>query len=163
MQVEAKIEIVTAANAEQFEQARRLFKEYADGLDVDLCFQHFDEELENVETIYSAPTGSLLLAFCDERIAGCVALRKLEAETCEMKRLYVKPEFQSFGIGKKLVVAIIEKARKLDYERMQLDTLPVMGRAQRLYAAFGFKKISAYRYNPDPNTVFMELKLTDVK
>lgn len=163
MQVESKIEIVPATNAEQFEQGRRLFREYADGLDVDLCFQSFDEELANVETIYSQPGGALLLAFCDKRIAGCVGVRKLETNVCEMKRLYVKPEYQGCGIGKNLIATIIERARKLEYERMRLDTLPMMERAQKLYAAFGFKKIPAYRYNPDPNTVFMELDLTEMK
>lgn len=159
MQVESKTEIVAATNAEQFEQARRLFREYADSLDVDLCFQHFDEELANLKTIYSPLDGFLLLAFYEKEIAGCVGVRKLEANVCEMKRLFVKPQFQGFGIGKNLVAAIIEKARELDYERMRLDTLPVMQKAQKLYASLGFKQITAYRFNPDPNTVFMELDL----
>lgn len=163
MQIESKTEVVTATNAEQFEQGRRLFREYAEWLDVDLCFQSFDEELANVETIYSQPDGALLLAYYDKQIAGCVGVRKLETDVCEMKRLYVKPEFQGFGIGKNLIVAITERARKLEYERMRLDTLPMMERAQKLYAAFGFKKIPAYRYNPDPNTVFMELDLASAK
>lgn len=160
MRVESKMEIVTATSAEQFEQARRLVKEYADSLNVDLCFQNFDEELINLETIYSPPGGSLLLAFYDKQIAGCVAVRKLEADACEMKRLFVKSVFQGFGIGKNLVIAVIEKARQLGYERMRLDTLPSMAKAQKLYSSFGFKKIPAYRYNPDPQTVFMELNLT---
>ncbi len=115
--------------------------------------------LTNLETIYSAPDGSLLLALYDKQIAGCVGVRKLETDVCEMKRLYVKPQFQGCGIGKDLIAAIIERARKLEYKRMRLDTLPVMRRAQKLYRSFGFEKISAYRYNPDPNTVFMELNL----
>lgn len=163
MQVEPKTEIVTATNAEQFEQARQLFREYADSLDVDLCFQSFDEELANLETIYFPPGGSLLLAFYDKQIAGCIGVRKLEAEVCEMKRLYVKQQFQGFGIGKNLIAAIVEKARKLGYERMRLDTLPAMRKAQKLYSSFGFEKISAYCYNPDPQTVFMELNLADAQ
>ena len=157
---ESKTKIVTATGVERFEQARLLFKEYAESLKIDLCFQNFDEELINLETIYSPPDGSLLLAFYDRKIAGCVAVRKLEADVCEMKRVFVKPEFQNFGIGKNLIAAVIERAREFDYERMRLDTLPVMQRAQKLYSSFGFEKIAAYRYNPDPNTVFMELDLT---
>ena len=161
MLVESKTKIVTAMSRKQFEQARLLFTEYAANLNVDLCFQNFDEELINLETIYSAPDGLLLLAFYDEQIAGCVAVRKLAAGVCEMKRLFVKPEFQGFGIGKNLVAAIVEKARELHYQRMRLDTLPAMAKAQKMYASFGFEKIAAYRYNPDPNTVFMELSLND--
>lgn len=160
MRIEAKNENVIAMNAKQFEQARLLFREYAQWLGVDLSFQNFEVELANIETIYSPPAGALLLAFYDEQSAGCVAVRKLEDAVCEMKRLFVKLEFQGFGIGKNLVAAIVEKARKLDYERMRLDTLPVMTRAQKMYASFGFERIPAYRYNPDPNTVFMELDLT---
>ena len=160
MHAESKTEIIAARNAEQFEQAGLLFREYAEWLNVDLCFQNFNEELTNLETIYSAPDGSLLLAFYDKQIAGCVAVRKLETYVCEMKRLYVKPQFQGCGIGKDLIAAIIGEARKLGYERMRLDTLPVMRRAQKLYQSFGFEKIQAYRYNPDPNTVFMELNLS---
>lgn len=161
MLVESKTKIVTAMSREQFEQARLLFTEYAANLNVDLCFQNFDEELINLETIYSAPDGLLLLAFYDEQIAGCVAVRKLAAGVYEMKRLFVKAELQNFGIGKTLVAAIVEKARELHYQRMRLDTLPAMAKAQKMYASFGFEKIAAYRYNPDPNTVFMELSLND--
>ena len=159
MSAESKIEILTATNAEQFEQARRLFREYADGLGVDLCFQNFDDELKNLETIYAPPEGCLLLAFCDKKIAGCVAVRKLEAGVCEMKRLFVKPPYRDLKIGVSLIAEIIETARKLGYERMRLDTLPAMVKAQKLYASFGFEKIAAYRYNPDPKTVFMQFDL----
>lgn len=161
MQVESKTEIVTVTSAGQFEQARLLFQEYADNLGVDLCFQGFDEELANLETIYTPTDGSLLLAFYDKQIVGCVAVRKLEAGVCEMKRLFVKPQFQGFRIGKNLIVSIIEKSRRLGYERMRLDTLPEMAKAQKLYSSFGFEKIPAYRYNPDPQTIFMELNLSD--
>lgn len=163
MHAESKTEIVAAMSAEQFEQARRLFGEYAEWLGVDLSFQSFDEELANLETIYSLPDGSLILAFYDKQIAGCVAVRKLETDVCEMKRLFVKPEFQGLGLGKNLIAAIVETARQLGYERMRLDTLPVMTKAQKLYTSFGFEKIPAYRYNPDPHAVFMELNLADAQ
>lgn len=97
----------------------------------------------------------------NKQIAGCVAVRQFESKVCEMKRLFVKPQFQGLKTGKKLVAAIIEKARDLGYEQMRLDTLPVMEKAQKLYSSFGFRKIAAYRYNPDPQTTFMELDLTE--
>lgn len=159
MRAESKIEIVTANGDAPFDKARLLFREYAERLGVDLCFQNFEQELIDLETIYSLPGGALLLAFCDREIAGCVAVRRFEAEICEMKRLYVKPQFQNCGIGGQLAAAIIEKGRELGYKRMRLDTLPSMNAAQKLYSSLGFKKIAAYRYNPDPQTVFMELDL----
>lgn len=163
MRVESETKILTATNAEQFVQARLLFREYIEWLGVDLSFQSFDEELATLESVYSPPTGALLLAFYGGQIAGCVAVRKLETNVCEMKRLFVKPQFQGFRIGKNLIAAVIEKAWQLGYERMRLDTLPVMLTAQKLYASFGFEKIAAYRYNPDPQTTFMELNLTDAE
>lgn len=153
----AKIAIVTATSGDDFKAARSLFQEYADGLGVDLCFQNFADELANNEKIYSSPTGALLLAICDQQIAGCVAVRRLKTNICEMKRLYVKPGFQNLKIGRMLAIKIIEKSRELGYERMRLDTLPQMARAQNLYRSLGFREISAYRYNPDEDTVFMEL------
>ena len=157
--METKLEIVTATSGEMFEQARLLFREYAEWLGVDLCFQNFEGELTNLETVYHPPDGSLLLAFYGEQIAGCVAVRKLEADVCEMKRLFVKPDFQNLKIGKKLIYAVIKRARDLEYKRMRLDTLPLMEKAQNLYRSVGFKEIEAYRYNPDPKTTFMELNL----
>lgn len=159
MRAEPKIEIQTAKSRRQFEQARLLFKEYAASLGVDLGFQNFDDELESLETIYSPPTGALLLALRERQTAGCVGVRGLNAKACEMKRLYVKPEFQNLQIGRRLTIAVIEKARRLGYEKMRLDTLPSMTSAQNLYRSLGFKEIGAYRYNPDPNTLFMELDL----
>lgn len=159
MRNSSDIEIVTATSGEEFRGAKLLFREYAEGLGVDLCFQNFADELKNLETIYAAPTGALLLASCDGQSAGCVAVRRLKAGVCEMKRLYVKPQFQNLKIGRMLAVAVVERARELGYERMRLDTLPLMARAQSLYRSLGFREIAAYRYNPEEGTIFMELDL----
>jgi ribosomal protein S18 acetylase RimI-like enzyme len=103
--------------------------------------------------------GCLLLALYDGKPAGCVAVRKIDDEICEMKRLYALPEFQGLGIGSKLVRAIIAASKRLGYAKMRLDTMPKMGAAQKLYRSLGFKEIEAYRFNPEPGAVFMELNL----
>jgi ribosomal protein S18 acetylase RimI-like enzyme len=128
-------------------------------LGIDLSFQHFDEELAHLPGDYALPEGRLLLALYGNQVAGCVVLRKLGEETCEMKRLYVRPDFRSLQLGRTLVETIIEEARKIAYISMRLDTLPFMERAQSLYKAFGFKEIPPYRYNPVEGTVFMKLTL----
>lgn len=151
--------IIQVTTTDETEQARTLFAEYAASLGIDLSFQNFAEELQNLPGEYAAPHGALLLAFHDEQLAGCVALRPLEPGICEMKRLYVKPEFRRYGIGSALTTAVIERARELKYTRMRLDTLPSMQRAQQLYRALGFVEIPPYRFNPIAGTVFLELRL----
>ena len=146
---------------EQIEEARKLFLEYEAWLGIDLCFQSFKEELENLPGKYAKPSGRLLLAVFDEKIAGCVALRKLEADVCEMKRLYVRSEFRGFGIGKKLIERLIDEAQKIGYKKMRLDTLPdKMPKAVKFYRSHGFRKIAPYYDNPHKETLFMEKNLT---
>lgn len=153
------VNIIHAETDDQFELAKALFKEYAASINTDLCFQNFEQELSNLAAQYSRPTGCLLLAFHENAPAGCVALRKLEDGVCEMKRLYVKPDFRSLKIGKALTEKIVEQARELGYSRMRLDTLPSMERAQAMYKSLGFREIEPYRFNPVGGTVYMELVL----
>jgi ribosomal protein S18 acetylase RimI-like enzyme len=150
---------VTTAEDARVEEARALLLEYVESLGVDLSFQNFDLELAEFPAGYLPPGGALLLATRDERVAGGVAMRKLDDETCEMKRLYVRLEFRGSGVGRELAVAIIDVAKSTGYRRMRLDTLPGMHDAQRLYRALGFREITAYYENPVPGTRYMELDL----
>jgi putative acetyltransferase len=151
---------VQAASPAQIAQARELFLEYAKSLNFDLCFQSFDQELANLPGDYAAPAGCLLLAEYDRQLAGCVALHKLDSEACEMKRLYLRPQFRGKGIGRALADAVIAEARKIGYRLMRLDTVePVMKDAVSLYRQLGFKEIESYRANPIAGAMYMELEL----
>jgi putative acetyltransferase len=153
------LRIIKVKTEGDVQNIRSLFEEYAASLNFDLNFQHFDQEVANLPGEYSEPHGCLLLARSDDHVAGCIALRKMDDGICEMKRLYVRPQFRQLGLGKMLVQAIIEKARQKGYRSMRLDTVPAMERAQALYRSFGFQEIGPYRYNPIDGAVFMELTL----
>jgi ribosomal protein S18 acetylase RimI-like enzyme len=154
-----KLSIVHAHGAGKLPQARGLFEEYAASLGVDLCFQGFEEELAGLPGNYAPPSGRLLLAVQDDEAAGCVALRRMEQDVCEMKRLYVRPAYQGLGIGRMLVERVIEEARDAGYRRMRLDTLPTMMSARALYRRIGFYEIAPYRSNPVEGVAFLELDL----
>ena len=148
-----------AQSGDEVARVRALFVEYAGGLGIDLSFQDFDRELAELPGQYAAPAGRLLLAEVDGDLAGCVALRRLDPESCEMKLLYVRPGFRGQGIGRALTQAIVEAARGIGYTRMRLDTLPSMSEAIALYEALGFRRIPPYCHNPVEGAVFMELRL----
>jgi putative acetyltransferase len=138
---------------------RELFLEYSKSLDVDLCFQGFAEELAGLPGDYAKPAGRLLLAFEEFHAAGCGALRRIDDEVCEMKRLYVRPVFRGKGAGRELIDELIRSAREIGYRRMRLDTLPSMTKAIAIYHSMGFKAIAPYRVNPVPGAAFLELDL----
>jgi putative acetyltransferase len=138
---------------------RELFLEYAAWLTVDLCFQDFEAELAALPGKYVPPTGAILLAQVHGAVAGCVAMRRLDASVAEMKRLWVRQSFRSGGIGKLLVEAIIERARAAGYARLRLDTLPQMRTALVLYRALNFYEVPAYYNNPVPGAIFLEKML----
>jgi ribosomal protein S18 acetylase RimI-like enzyme len=154
------MKVVQAISEEQIQVARSLFEEYAAWLGFSLCFQNFDQELAGLPGAYTPPDGRLLLTFEDDQLAGCIALRKIRTTTCEMKRLYLRPEFRGRGLGRMLVETIIEEARAIGYTQIYLDTLPgKMDQAIALYRSIGFKEIPPYYNNPVEGATFMELRL----
>jgi putative acetyltransferase len=153
------VQLVRAATATEWEQARRLIEEYAASLGIDLGFQDFAGELARLESEYGPPRGALLLAMDGDDAIGCVGLRAFDGATGEVKRLYVAPAARGRALGRRLAGAIVEVAREYGYPRLVLDTLPSMHSAQTLYQSLGFQPIDAYRYNPIAGTVFMELIL----
>lgn len=152
-------QIIQAHTGSYLDHVRALFIEYADSLEVDLCFQNFNQELATLPGSYAPSDGRVLLATKDEQVAGCVALRKFADDTCEMKRLYVRPAWRGQQVGRVLATAIIAEARTIGYTRMLLDTLPTMHAAISLYRSLGFTTSDPYRYNPVDGVVFMELTL----
>ena len=154
-----RLTMMRAESPAQIDETRRIFREYADRLGVDLCFQGFEQELAGLPGDYAPPQGRLLLAFDRERVAGCVALRPISAGVCEMKRLYVRPEFRGTRLGRRLALEIMRQAREIGYRQMRLDTLPVMKEAIALYRSLNFRKIGPYRHNPVEGALFMEADL----
>jgi len=156
----SQIELIQATLPEHIEQARSLFLEYGGSLGFSLCFQSFDEELKNLPGAYGPPNGRLLLARYAGHAAGCIALRKLEAGICEMKRLYVRPADRGRSLGRMLVERVIAEARIIGYERMRLDTIEsAMKDAIGLYRRMGFGEIAPYSAIPIEHALWMELRL----
>jgi putative acetyltransferase len=151
--------IVPGHTSQHVNAVRTLFREYAAELAVDLCFQSFEAELAELPGKYAPPAGCLLVALAGEEYAGCVALRPHSPETCEMKRLYVRPAQRRSGLGRQLAVVIIEAARTIGYRRMVLDTLWRLAPALALYRDLGFVEVAPYYLNPLPEVVYMALNL----
>ena len=147
--------MITIAPTDDLTIVRALITEYANSLGVDLSFQNLDHELATLDAFYE----QILIARDEQNAAGCVALRRIDDEICEMKRLYVRPEFRGHDLGRRLADRIIEEARQRGYKRMRLDTLPTMTAAIPLYRSLGFVEIEPYRFNPVEGTRFMELAL----
>jgi ribosomal protein S18 acetylase RimI-like enzyme len=159
-------EIRAAEIPNDLAQVRMLFREYADSLGVDLCFQGFDGEVAELPGKYAAPTGRLLLAWKKSarvvgwtEVVGCVALRGIDIGTCEMKRLYVRPQARGEHLGRRLAERVCSEAREAGYSRICLDTLPTMTAAQQLYRTLGFEPIEPYVFNPVPGSLFLGLDL----
>ena len=156
------MKLVQVKSEQDIAEARALFEEYAAWLGINLCFQNFDKELAGLPGDYAPPDGRLLFAIDDDQLAGCVALRKIDEGVCEMKRLFVRPEFRGRGLGRQLTEAIIEEARQMGYQQLRLDTLPPkMNIAVGVYRSLGFKEIEAYYNNPVAGATFMELELSE--
>ena len=158
-----EIRLVNPDTPELLAATREIFREYAHSLDVDLCFQNFEAELAGLPGDYAPPGGCLLLAFVDSALAGCGALRALAdadyANACEMKRLFVRPAFRRFGLGRVLAQALLHEAQGAGYSEVLLDTLSDMEAARGLYASLGFEEIPPYYYNPLPGAHYLKASL----
>ena len=158
--------LVAPTTPELIDAARDIFREYAASLDVDLCFQRFDEERATLPGEYVAPQGLLLLALVDDEGAACGAFRSCAeadyANACEMKRLYVRRAYRRLGLGGRLARTLMERAAEAGYSVMLLDTLDEMEAARELYVGLGFEEIPPYYYNPIPGAHYLKAELSDV-
>jgi len=158
------LRIVPALSEEHLALARNLFREYATMPGVAPCVEDFQKEVASLPGFYAPPAGRLLIALQESpgthgEAAGCAALRKLDQDSCEMKRLYVRPAFRGKGAARELVTKLIAESRSIGYRRMLLDTLPSMEDAHKLYRSFGFREIPSYQKNPIPEALFFEFLL----
>jgi putative acetyltransferase len=154
-----RLELIDSPTHPMLAATRALLREYQRSLGVDLCFQDFEAELAELPGQYLPPEGRLYAAMVGEQLAGSVAMRRLDAHACEMKRLYVRPEFLGLGLGEHLARQIIEDGKQAGYDQMLLDTLPKLKAALSLYAKLGFVETQAYTFNPLPGVKFLALKL----
>lgn len=159
MPTSGDIVISYAKGAEDMAHLRALFTEYQQWLNVDLCFQGFDEELKNLPGKYAEPSGCLLLARDGDAIAGCVGMWPLAEGVCEMKRLYVRPQWRGRGLGRRLAIEILAEAKTRGYRIMCLDTLPQLTTALALYKNLGFAETEPYYDNPMEGVSYLQLDL----
>ena len=157
------IRLITPDTPELVAEARTIFREYAASLEIDLCFQGFEAELAALPGEYVAPQGQLLLALVDDAVAGCGAFRPLHdvdyPNACEMKRLYVRPAFRRFGLGRQVAQRLLDDARQAGFSNMLLDTLDDMESARELYVTLGFESIAPYYFNPIPGAHYLRARL----
>jgi putative acetyltransferase len=158
-----RVNLAVPQGAAEIDAVRGIFREYAHGLGVDLCFQQFDRELADLPGDYAEPRGKLLLATVNGEVAGCCALRPLDSSdypnACEMKRLYVRKRFRGLGLGRQLVEEVMEAAREAGYACVLLDTLDDMEAARGLYGDLGFAEIPPYYHNPIPGAHYLKAEL----
>ena len=152
------INFLRATTDEEYRNAALLFKEYAASLDIDLDFQHFDMELREINKMYSLPEGGIILCKSGDEYIGCVGIRKLDRNTAEIKRMFIKPAYQKQGLGKSLLQQAVKLAKTLNYTAIRLDTLNHMAPAIKLYRQFGFYEIPAYYNNPNATAIYFEMK-----
>ncbi len=152
-------EYVKAATKAEYDAAVSLFEEYASWLNIDLCFQHFSDELAQINNIYAPPSGGIILAKAADVYIGCAGIRRIDDSVAELKRMYVKPAFQQRGIGKALLQESLELAQNLQYKKVRLDTLSRLVPAITLYRQYGFYDIPAYYHNPEKSVIYLEKQL----
>lgn len=155
------IKVISAIN--QLDEIRQLFREYANSLEIDLCFQDFEEELKSLPGKYSEPDGRLYIAYLDDKVVGCIALRRYDDIRAELKRLFVRNGYRGLGISKRLIQRIIQDALDIGYHSILLDTLDTMKPAISLYTSIGFKEIESYYDNPIKGAKYFELDLTKLE
>lgn len=148
--------IIVARTADHYLAAVQLFKEYAKGLGIDLQFQQFDNELKILPTMYGPPTGELWLIEDNQSFVGCAALRQLDKQTCELKRMFVQPAFRGLHLGEQLIEVALATAETLGYQKIRLDTLRRLMPALKLYQRYGFEEIPPYNYNPEADVAYFE-------
>ena len=157
------IELQSPQDTQAWDDTRAILRDYANSLDVDLCFQGFEEELAQLPGAYAPPSGLMLLAMVDGAVAGCGAFRNLPdvdyPNACEMKRLYVRPAFRRFGLGRLLAQALMDRAAQAGYSSMLLDTLDEMEAARGLYESLGFEEVPPFYYNPLPGAHYLRVVL----
>ena len=157
------IQLITPESPEDWQEARLVLQDYANSLDIDLDFQGFEEELASLPGSYAAPGGLMLLATVDGAIAGSGAFRPLPdsdyPNACEMKRLFVRPAFRRFGLGRILAQQLMDRATEAGYSSMLLDTLDDMEAARGLYESLGFAEVPPFYFNPIPGAHYLKAEL----
>ena len=153
------MQLIVARTNEQYLAAVALFKEYALGLGIDLQFQKFDDELQILPTMYGPPKGELWLVQDGNQWVGCTALRQLDAATCELKRMYIKPAYRGRGLADQLMHTALDTAQQLGYQFMKLDSLRRLEPALKVYQRYGFTEIAPYNYNPEADVIYFEKRL----